>query len=156
MNLVGKLELKVPPLVIWLAVALLMKFSAGFTPRLALAWLHRPGLALALVIGGALVAFLGVVSFRRARTTVDPRYPEKMSALVTSGLYRATRNPMYLGMLLALAAWAFWLGHAGSFLFLPLFVAILHRLQIAPEERALARMFGASFAAYRARVRRWI
>ena len=156
MNRVDKLELKVPPLVSWLAVALLMKLSAGLAPRFALAGLHRPVLALALASGGGLVAGFGVICFRRARTTVDPRYPEKMSALVTSGIYRVTRNPMYLGMLLTLGGWAFWLGHGLPFLFLPLFVAVLNRWQIAPEERALAQMFGARFAAYRARVRRWV
>lgn len=99
---------------------------------------------------------LGVASFRRAHTTVDPRYPQKMTALVTGGVYRVTRNPMYLGMLLALAGWALWLGQLLPFIILPLFILFLNRWQIAPEERALERTFGAEYTLYRARARRWI
>jgi len=156
MNALDKLELKVPPVALWLAVALLMKLSAGLAPRFASAWLRQPQLGVALLLAGVGVAISGVVAFQRAHTTVDPRHPQKMSALVTSGIYRATRNPMYLGMLLALVGWAFWLGQLPPFLLLPFFVVFLNRFQIAPEERALARMFGPQFSAYRARVRRWI
>ncbi|MCX6951215.1 MAG: isoprenylcysteine carboxylmethyltransferase family protein [Verrucomicrobia bacterium] len=156
MSAVAQLELKVPPVAVWLAVALGMKLSTYVAPRLAVGWLHQPGLGLALGLGGVGIAVLGVVSFRRARTTVDPRYPHKMTALVTSGLYRVTRNPMYLGMLLALAGWACGLGQLLPWLFLPLFIAYLNRFQIVPEERALAARFGEAFAAYRARVRRWL
>ena len=156
MSALEKLELKIPPVVVWLALALLMKLAAGVVPRFALPWLRQPVIAIVLVVVGLLIAVLGVVAFRRAHTTVDPRYPEKISALVTSGIYRVTRNPMYLGMLVCLAGWALWLGQLLPFLFLPLFIAILNRWQIAPEERTLDRMFGASFAAYRTNVRRWI
>jgi len=156
MSAVEKLELKIPPVVVWLALALLMKLSAGVAPRFAFPWLHQPAIAIGLAVVGVLVAVLGVVAFRRAHTTVDPRYPQNVSTLVTSGIYRVTRNPMYLGLLVVLAGWALWLGQLLPFLFLPLFVAILNRRQIAPEERALDRIFGASFAAYRAKVRRWI
>lgn len=151
----NKLELKVPPAVIWSLVAFAMwmpakasKFGPASTTFFAV--------AVGLVLAGVLIAVLGVVSFRRARTTVDPRYPQNASALVTSGIYGVTRNPMYLGMLVALAGWACWLGQPVPFLFLPLFGVILNRVQILPEERALSRMFGAEFNAYCARVRRWI
>lgn len=156
MSPLDKLELKVPPVVLWLAFALLMRLSAGLAPQPALAGLHQPQLGVALLLAGVGVAISGVVAFRQARTTVDPRHPQKMSALVTSGVYRATRNPMYLGMLLALVGWACWLGRFPPFFLPPFFVIFLNRFQIAPEERALARMFGPGFAAYRARVRRWI
>ena len=82
--------------------------------------------------------------------------PQKASALVTSGVYRITRNPMYLGMLLVLAGWGVWLGNAAAFVGLPLFVAVLNLLQIAPEERVLRERFGDAFTRYAARVRRWI
>ena len=82
--------------------------------------------------------------------------PQKASALVTSGVYRITRNPMYLGMLLVLAGWAVWLGNAAALIGLPLFVGVLNLLQIAPEERVLRGRFGDAFTRYAARVRRWI
>lgn len=149
-----KLELKVPPVIAWLVTALLMRLSIHLGPQSI--WLHQPTLALALTIGGVLVGALGVVAFRRAHTTIDPLHPQKMTALVTAGIYRATRNPMYLGMLLALAGWALWLGQLVPFLLLPLFVLFLNRWQIAPEELALEQMFGLEYVSYRARVHRWI
>ena len=113
-------------------------------------------LAAAVVLGGGLIALAGVLEFHRAHTTVNPMAPQKASALVTSGVYRITRNPMYLGMLLVLAGWAVWLGNAAAFVGLPLFVAVLNLLQIAPEERVLRERFGDAFTRYAARVRRWI
>lgn len=80
----------------------------------------------------------------------------KASALVTGGVYRWTRNPMYLGMAALLLAWGFWLANAGALAVISLFIAYLNRFQIAPEERALEARFGDEFTAYRARVRRWI
>lgn len=154
MSIAKKLELKVPPVVVWLATALLMRLSTSIGPQFG--WLRQPAIAVALVLGGMFLGVLGVVSFQRAHTTVDPRHPQKMTALVTSGVYRATRNPMYLGMLLTLAGWALWLGHLLPLFFLPPFVLFLNRWQIAPEERALERAFGAEYTLYRARARRWI
>ena len=75
--------------------------------------------------------------------------------MVTSGVYRVSRNPMYAGLLLGLAGWALHLAHPLPFVVLPLFVAYLNRFQIAPEERWLAERFGADFTAYQSRVRRW-
>jgi protein-S-isoprenylcysteine O-methyltransferase Ste14 len=120
---------------------------------------HLPGRIWAaggIALAGALLAFLGVVSFKRARTTVNPMSPGSSSALVTSGVYRLTRNPMYLGFLLILSGWAVWLSNALAFAPLPGFVLYLDCFQIRPEERALASRFGREFSGYTARVRRWI
>lgn len=117
-------------------------------------WVTGAALTLAALGGG--VALAGVLAFRRARTTVNPLAPQRASALVTGGIYRVTRNPMYLGMLIVLAGWAVWLGNAAAWLGLPLSVALLTVLQIRPEERILAERFGEDFKRYAARVRRWI
>jgi protein-S-isoprenylcysteine O-methyltransferase Ste14 len=77
-------------------------------------------------------------------------------ALVMGGVYRLTRNPMYLAMLVVLAAWALVVSNFAAFLLLPLFVAYLNRFQILPEERALQARFGAEFERYRSSVRRWL
>ncbi|MCY1553776.1 Phospholipid methyltransferase [compost metagenome] len=108
------------------------------------------------MLAGAFVALFGVASFRRAKTTVNPTTPGAASALVDSGIYRYSRNPMYLGLLLVLAGWGLWLAHALALLGLPAFVVYMNRFQIAPEERALTAVFGDAFAAYRQKVRRWI
>lgn len=105
---------------------------------------------------GAGVALAGVRAFRRAKTTVNPFTPEKSSALVVQGVYRLSRNPMYLGMLLALAGWAYVLGSVPALVVLPMYTAYMNRFQIQPEECLLAEKFGDAFAAYQQRVRRWV
>jgi protein-S-isoprenylcysteine O-methyltransferase Ste14 len=150
------LELRVPPVVVVLAAGALM-----WALDWALPWpgTELPGrvlLASLAALAGIAVAIAGIVEFRRARTTVNPMQPEKASSLVDGGIYRVTRNPMYLGMALVLLGWAIWLGSLVALLVLPLFTAYLTRFQIIPEERALAATFGDAFAAYRQRVRRWL
>jgi protein-S-isoprenylcysteine O-methyltransferase Ste14 len=116
---------------------------------------HLPA---AVVLGaiGVAVAIAGVVSFRRAKTTVNPLKPETSAALVSTGVYSISRNPMYLGMVLALFAWAVYLSSIWS-LVGPIFFALyITRFQILPEERALDALFGAPFAEYKKRVRRWL
>lgn len=112
--------------------------------------------ALLLAAAGGAVALAGLLAFRQARTTFNPLAPQQASALVTGGIYRYTRNPMYLGMLAVLAGWGVWLGNAASWLGLPLSMAVLTVLQIRPEERILRARFGAAFDVYAARVRRWL
>jgi protein-S-isoprenylcysteine O-methyltransferase Ste14 len=110
------------------------------------------GLALvALVIDGA-----ALWSFHQARTTINPLKPGSASHLVTSGVYRITRNPMYLGMATLLTAWACWLGTTWPFLGPVVFVLYITRFQIQPEEQALTKRFGEPYLAYRRHVRRWL
>jgi len=130
--------------------------AAHLPPILPLPWLGRLLVAAVLVTVGAAVAIGGVMSFRRARTTVNPLKPETSAALVSTGVYSFTRNPMYLGMALALFAWAVYLSSVWSLLGPVLFALYITRFQIVPEERALDGLFGASFAAYKKRVRRWL
>ncbi len=82
--------------------------------------------------------------------------PDTASSVVTAGIYRATRNPMYLGLALALAGWAMYLSNLVALLIVPAFVAYMTQFQIKPEERTLLAKFGPGFAAYMAAVRRWI
>jgi len=150
------LELKVPPLVLGLFVAALM-WLASWTLQ-AFSFLVPASNPLAVILAGAggFISILGLGSFRRARTTVNPMKPAATSSLVVSGVYAFTRNPMYLGFLLLLAGWAIFLSNAIAFVFLPLFVFYMNRFQIEPEERALAAKFGQEFIAYKSRVRRWL
>jgi len=150
------LELKIPPGVVVILTAMLMWLVSRAGPALGLALPARRAVALGLVVTGAVICGLGVVSFLRARTTVNPLKPQTARSLVVSGIYRRTRNPMYLGFLLGLTGWAIYLANALAFLFLPVFVLYLNRFQIVPEERALASVFGEEFAAYQSRVRRWL
>ncbi len=116
----------------------------------------RGPLAIALAALGAVLDVSGLVAFRRARTTINPMKPQSSSSLVDAGIYRVTRNPMYLGLVLMLCAWAVFLW---SWWALPgplAFAGYVGRFQIAPEERVLCALFGAEYLAYKARVPRWL
>ena len=150
------LELKVPPLAVFLIAGALMWAISRATPALRFVVPNRHVIAAVLALTGLCVGLVGVGSFRRARTTVNPMSPASASSLVTSGIYRVSRNPMYLGLLVVLTAWAILLSNALSFAGLPAFILYMNRFQIEPEERALELLFGGDFAAYKARVRRWL
>ena len=150
------LELKIPPVALVIITAALMWLVSRMGSAFGFLLPARRALALGLVVAGAVISALGVVSFRRAGTTVNPIKPETAGSLVVSGIYRRTRNPMYLGFLLGLAGWAVFLSNALAFIFLPVFVLYLNRFQIRREERALASVFGKDFAAYQSKVRRWV
>lgn len=149
------LELKIPPAVLGAVTVLLMWLATRGAPTLTFGIPHREWISATLALLGAIIAVAGVVSFRRARTTVNPTTPAKASSLVVSGIYRFTRNPMYLGFALILLALAVFFSNALALALVPCFVLYLDRFQIRPEERALASLFPNDFPAYTARVRRW-
>jgi protein-S-isoprenylcysteine O-methyltransferase Ste14 len=150
------LELKVPPVAVVLFMAALMWLVARAVPVFEIALPARGFLAVGLAVTGMVASLSGVVSFRRANTTVNPMKPDSSSSLVSSGVYALTRNPMYLGFLLVLAGWAVFLSNVLGLLLLPVFVFYMNRLQIEPEKKALAILFGPAFIAYQSRVRRWL
>jgi protein-S-isoprenylcysteine O-methyltransferase Ste14 len=153
---VKSLELKVPPPAVALLAALVMWLAASTSDALAFTLPGRRAIMIALATLGVVISVAGLVSFWRARTTIHPTHPDATSSLVTSGVYRFTRNPMYLGLLLVLAAWAVHFANALALVGLPMFVLYIDRFQIAPEERVLTTKFGAAFDAYRRRTRRWL
>jgi protein-S-isoprenylcysteine O-methyltransferase Ste14 len=152
----GLLELRIPPLAILLVTALLMTVSAWALPAVAFSIAFQELIALVFGLAGATTSILGVLSFRRAGTTVNPLNPDTSSSLVRSGVYKLSRNPMYLGFLMLLLAWGIYLSNALALLFLPVFVVYMNRFQIKPEERALTSRFGQEFVAYTRHVRRWL
>jgi protein-S-isoprenylcysteine O-methyltransferase Ste14 len=150
------LELRIPPPIVGLVIAAGMWAVAHVPPNLQMSELVRLITTAALGLLGAAVALGGVISFRRAKTTVNPLKPETSATLVSTGVYSFTRNPMYLGMALVLLAWAAYLSSIWSLLGPVLFALYITRFQIIPEERVLDRLFGAPFAEYKKRVRRWL
>jgi protein-S-isoprenylcysteine O-methyltransferase Ste14 len=156
MRLMSSLESKVPPPAVVLLTALLMWVAAHAVPQLGF---DVPGLkwfGVALGVAGFVTGATGVVSFRRAKTTVNPMRLRSSSSLVASGVYAITRNPMYLGGLIMLVGWALFLLNALPFTLLPAYVLYIDRFQIVPEERALTSLFGDKYIAYQRRVRRWL
>lgn len=108
----------------------------------------------ALIIGGLSLGVAASIQFRVRQTTPWPK--GRPTALVTGGIYGVTRNPMYLGLVIALAGLAVVLGTATPWAIPPLFALWIQHCFIRAEEFALERLFGPSFLEYRSRVRRWI
>ena len=150
------LELRVPPVAVGAASGAAMWVIARVLP----AWqLRIPGWSVAAAVvaaAGVAVSLAGVREFRRAHTTVDPTRPATSTSLVTSGIYRYTRNPMYVGFTGVLLGWAIWLASPPALIVVALYVVYITRFQIVPEERVLRASFGDAFAAYCARTRRWL
>lgn len=150
------LEHRIPPPLVGVVVAAAMWGLASFQPLLHIPPFVRQAAVAAFAAAGVAFDVLGLVAFRRARTTVNPLKPGKASALVTRGIYKLTRNPMYVGIALLLTAWACHLSALWPFLGPVLFVLYINRFQIEPEERVLKALFGEEYTAYAARVRRWL
>ncbi|MBT8082227.1 MAG: isoprenylcysteine carboxylmethyltransferase family protein [Gammaproteobacteria bacterium] len=151
-----RLELKVPPVVVFLVIGAAMWLVAKQVPQ-ATVHIPRPlPVAIAFSLAAAWLGVKAILDFRRHGTTVHPHYPEKASTVVADGVYRYTRNPMYLALVVVLLAWAVRLGNLASFAGLPLFVAYMTRFQVKPEERILLSKFGAPYREYMGTVRRWI
>jgi protein-S-isoprenylcysteine O-methyltransferase Ste14 len=146
----------VPPPVIAIITGLAMYFVDRKTPwgKIESAW--QTPLAMVLLMLGLVVMLVAAMSFLRARTTINPMRPMRASRLMTTGIYRISRNPIYLADVLMLAAVAVWFGNAFNVVLLAAFVWYIQRFQILPEERALAKLFGADYTAYCVRVRRWL
>jgi len=156
MDKIRYLELKVPPVAVFIVFAVLLWLVAKAIPLNGFALPGRKLIAAGVAAVAGAFAAAGIGSFLRARTTLDPRTPGKTAALVTGGVYTITRNPLYLSLLLLLAGWAIWLANPVSLVCIPFFVAYMNTFQVKPEERALAALFGGEFEEYCRRVRRWL
>jgi protein-S-isoprenylcysteine O-methyltransferase Ste14 len=147
---------RVPPVALFLVVAAVMWAACALLPAWRVALPGRPIVALLMLLAAAAVGIAGVRAFDRARTTVDPLRPERASTLVTAGIYRRTRNPMYVALAIALVAWTVWLAHPLALPGVPAFVLWMNRFQIAAEEQALRALFGEQFDRYCREVPRWL
>lgn len=150
------LEKRIPPLALVVIVAFAMWGIAAVGPPIKIGDTLRVFVAAALFLMGTFFPLAGVISFRRANTTVDPRNPEASSALVSSGIYRYSRNPMYVGFGLWLLAWGVFLASGWAMIGVVFFILYMNRFQIEPEERALRDLFGDAFRDYEHQVRRWL
>ena len=145
---------KIPPVIVVLFFAGIMALIAHYSVIDFTVFVAYLAAILAIIGCASWVA--GVVSFKLAKTTVNPNKPEEASKLVTSGIYRISRNPMYLGFAFILAGWGVWLSSVWAMLGVIGFIGYLTLFQIMPEERALTKLFGDEFTIYKARVRRWL
>jgi len=148
--------MRIPPVLQAAAWAFIAWGLARLFPGLNWSWPGQDVTAVVLSIAGVGVAFAGLFQFHRHKTTVSPVALEQASTIVTDGIYRYTRNPMYLGMALLLTCWVVKLGNPLGALTIIGFVLVMTAIQIAPEERVLAQKFGAAYTDYIQKTRRWI
>ena len=147
--------LKLPPALVFILFSLLMYLVSWILPFGDFEFFGRVYLILVLMGMAVMIAIISLFQFFSSKTTIDPRTPFKTTKLVTGGIYKFTRNPMYLAILLVLLAWGLWLGNAFNTLLAAVFVGYMNKFQIKPEEEALATIFGKQFQQYCVLVRRW-
>jgi protein-S-isoprenylcysteine O-methyltransferase Ste14 len=150
------LENKIPPPATMLVIAATMWGAAKIQPPMAIESRLRIGLMLALGVVFLVFGIGGVIAFRVARTTINPVQIDRASRVVTGGIYRLSRNPMYVGLTALLAGWAVFLAVPVTGIGPIVFVLFTHHFQILPEERVMAAKFGRDYLDYKQRVRRWI
>ena len=149
------LELKIHPPIIFLISAGLAYICSLYLPFLSLP-LILSEYYWCLCITGGMIAITGIWEFRKAKTTIDPTKPQNTSSLVSGGIYKITRNPMYLGLLLVLMGIILKFGSLSSFIALPFFIFYITIFQIKPEERIIESIFGQEYGQYKNKVRRWL
>jgi protein-S-isoprenylcysteine O-methyltransferase Ste14 len=150
------LELKIPPPIYALSIALLMWLLNKYIPVVHFIESPWNRVGLSIVIAAGLFDLWSLFLFFKKRTTPNPMKPENTTGLVITGLYKISRNPMYVGLLIMLFGFAIWLGSLTPFLVLPLFYIVITAMQIKPEERFLLKKFGKEYQTYKDSVKRWL
>ncbi len=150
-----KLVFKLPVvLVILFALIMIVVDVLGLGYKAEYPWAIL--LSAVFLITGFLILAIGGYMFRKAKTTVNPMYPERATQLVTSGIFAFSRNPMYIGFLMWLIACMIFIGNIINILLLPLYIYLANKLYIVPEEKALETIFANEFREYKSKVRRWL
>lgn len=149
-------NVRFPPPLIYIGGLVLGIFAGRMLnlPRLGIASNVRTMIGLAIIVIGAIVIFSGAGLFIRRRTAIIPHKPA--SRLVTTGIYRCTRNPMYLGIAIVYFGCAIVFDSLLALLLLPIVLLVIQIQVIAREEAYLERAFPEEYRSYRARVRRWL
>lgn len=149
------MRLKIPPVPVAFLFAGLMFVLATFLPFGYFDFFGRKYLMFTLVILAVFIGMISLIHFFRAGTSIDPSAPSRTSRLITEGLYKYSRNPMYLALLLLLLAWGLYLGNAFNTLLAAGFVYYMNLFQILPEEEVLLQKFPKEYQRYCVSVRRW-
>ena len=150
------MKLLIPPPILTLMSAILMLILSKYFNKANFSLNQHNHFALFFLIVAIIIILISILKFIKVSTTISPLKPNKTSILVDSGIYKYTRNPMYLGLLLILFSLFFYLKNFLSFLVLPLFVIYITKNQILPEEKVLENLFGDQYKKYKNKVRRWI
>jgi len=150
------MKLKVPPTLQVAIFAFLIWLISKLAPVKHLNFEYQKELSWSIFAFGVFIGIIAVYTFRKAQTTVDPRNPDKASKLVIVGIYKISRNPMYLGFFFILLAFVIKVGNLYALPVLIVYVWYITAFQIKPEEIALKDLFGEDYSHYLKTVRRWI
>ena len=145
---------KIPPPIVTIICGIAIYFSKSYFNQFFN--YNNNTISLFLLILGLVVFISAVKSFRVHKTTVNPLEPRKASSLVTSGIFKFSRNPMYLGMLIILLSISFKFNLIGGMITSLFFYIFITKFQIIPEEEAMNELFGNQFIDYVKKTRRWI
>ena len=148
------LKNKIPPPIVTLVFAALIYFSSEWSPSIV--FLGQNLISLFLMMLGFLVLLIAISAFIKLKTTINPLKPEAATSLITTGIFKLSRNPMYLGMLLLIISLWIKTGDVLGFILVAGFIAYLNYFQIFPEEQAMKRLFSDKYKTYCQQVRRWL
>ena len=148
------METKIPPPIVTLIFGLSIYFSRGIFQVVEIKYSFYFGIL--LLVLGFVILISAVRLFRKDKTTVNPLSPEQATKLVTDGIFKYSRNPMYLGMALVLGSIAVFFNLIGGIILIALFCAYITKFQIFPEEKAMRDLFPDDFDKYTKATRRWI
>ncbi|MBF0264221.1 MAG: isoprenylcysteine carboxylmethyltransferase family protein [Gammaproteobacteria bacterium] len=152
---VNPLKLLIPPPVYMVIFAGLMWLLSQYYP--VYSWsIDTQDIGIGIIFIGGLIDLSSLFLFLIAKTSVNPMKPEKAETVVKRGMYKFSRNPMYLGLLLLLTGWSLFLGVLSALVLLPTFVWTINTMQIQYEEVILEQKFGDDYVQYKKSVRRWI
>ncbi len=151
------MHLKIPPAIIAILTLITMVIITKTLPQFSFSLPYKLLVAIVVATTGISIAASGVAAFRKLQTTVNPTKPGTASTLAVDGIYKWSRNPMYLGIVLFLIACGIYSANLMALVVMPFaFLVYMTVYQIKPEEDALTLIFGHDFVQYKARVRRWL
>ena len=148
------IKTKIPPPLVALIFGILVIYSKSTFPKIEIGWGGFFGSF--MIIIGLIIILSAIIQFKKYKTTITPLNPSNATKLIVHGIYKFSRNPMYLGLLLILFGISIILNPIGGLLFVLLFILYINHLQIIPEESAMLDLFKDDFLKYKENVRRWI
>ena len=148
------IKTKFPPPLVALTFGFLINYTKNIFPKIEIK--NENFFGSIMIISGFIIILSAIILFKKYKTTITPLNPSNATKLINGGIYKFSRNPMYLGLLLVLLGISFMINIIGGFLLIPLFILYLNLFQIIPEENAMVDLFKDEFLDYKKNVRRWI
>ena len=148
------IKTKFPPPLVALTFGFLINYTKNIFPKIEIK--NEIIFGSFMIIIGLIIILSAIILFKKYQTTITPLNPSNATKLITDGIYKFSRNPMYLGLLLVLLGISTILNPIGGFFLIPLFILYLNFFQIIHEESAMVDLFKDEFLEYKKNVRRWI